>query len=157
MILIVTGVPGTGKSTIAKKLCDKLDLTYVDLGDFARKNGFVKGFDNARDCEIVDETGVCDVLDKMDNIVVDGHFSQFIEGKKVILCIVLRCDVKVLRERLKERGYDSRKIDENVECEIMNVCGNEAFAHGHKILELDTSKLGIDECVSRIRVVLDEE
>ncbi|MHA1397000.1 MAG: hypothetical protein ACTSSF_04775, partial [Candidatus Heimdallarchaeaceae archaeon] len=41
--------------------------------------------------------------------------------KFVLHCIVLKCSIRFLRERLVERGYKSSKIDENVEAEIMEV------------------------------------
>ena len=47
--------------------------------------------------------------------------------------IVVRCDVKTLRRRLKKRKYSEKKIEENVEAEIMETCLIEARELGHKV------------------------
>ena len=39
---------------------------------------------------------------------------------------VLRADTNVLYDRLKKRGYNDRKVNENMECEIMQVVLEEA-------------------------------
>jgi broad-specificity NMP kinase len=41
---------------------------------------------------------------------------------------------------LKKRRYGKNKVKENVECEIFDVCLNEAKEKGHKILVIDTTK-----------------
>ena len=40
--------------------------------------------------------------------------------------IVLMTDNTVLYERLEKRGYEQKKISENVQCEIMQVIAEEA-------------------------------
>ena len=42
------------------------------------------------------------------------------------LVIVLTTDNAILYERLEKRGYDQKKISENVQCEIMAVIVEEA-------------------------------
>ena len=42
------------------------------------------------------------------------------------LVIVLTTDNTILYERLEKRGYDQKKISENVQCEIMAVIVEEA-------------------------------
>ena len=42
MIIIVFGVSGSGKSTIAKGLSDKLDIPYFDADDFHPKENILK-------------------------------------------------------------------------------------------------------------------
>lgn len=48
--------------------------------------------------------------------------------------------MKELKRRLKKRGYHKEKIEENLECEIMDVCLEEAREKGHEPLELDGTK-----------------
>ena len=42
------------------------------------------------------------------------------------LVLVLRADTNVLYDRLKKRGYSDKKVNENMECEIMQVVLDEA-------------------------------
>ena len=37
MIIIVTGTPGTGKTTLSKLLAEKKGFEYLDLNDFSKK------------------------------------------------------------------------------------------------------------------------
>jgi adenylate kinase len=55
------------------------------------------------------------------------------------LCIVTKCNLKELEKRLKKRGYNKAKIRENLDCEIFDVCLNEAMKKGHKIKIFDTT------------------
>ncbi|MCK4895670.1 MAG: hypothetical protein KAS47_02615, partial [Candidatus Heimdallarchaeota archaeon] len=36
-------------------------------------------------------------------------------------CIVLRCSIRLLRQRLIDRSYNAAKVEENIEAEIMEV------------------------------------
>jgi adenylate kinase len=54
--------------------------------------------------------------------------------------VVAKCDIKELNERLKKRKYSQAKIKENLQAEIFNICYNEAFEMGHKIIAIDTTK-----------------
>ncbi|KAI7693349.1 hypothetical protein KC353_g18541, partial [Hortaea werneckii] len=42
------------------------------------------------------------------------------------LCCVIRCDNQMLYDRLKQRNYDDKKLQENMDCEIMEVLLQEA-------------------------------
>ena len=42
-----------------------------------------------------------------------------------LVCVV-RCDNKILYDRLKARGYAEKKLQENLDCEIMEVLVQEA-------------------------------
>ena len=41
--------------------------------------------------------------------------------------MLLRCNNTQLFDRLKERGYAQNKIDENIDCEIMDVLHDEVY------------------------------
>lgn len=64
------------------------------------------------------ETGGC---------IVDHHGSDLFPERWFDLVIVLQCDNTVLYDRLEKRGYTVKKIQENVECEIMQVTLEEAL------------------------------
>jgi adenylate kinase len=126
-VVCVTGTPGTGKTESAKLLASKLGWVYVSLNDIAENKGLYSGYDDERDCRIVDEKKVGAELDKiaeMHNVIAESHYSHVMECDWVI---VLRTKPVELRERLKVRGWKSKKIEENVLAEIMEVCKSEAM------------------------------
>ena len=65
--------------------------------------------------------------------------SYFIDPKYVELAICMKADIKILNQRLKERGYSKQKIQENLECEIFDVCYEEAKEIGHKLFVINTT------------------
>lgn len=58
--------------------------------------------------------------------VVDHHSSDFFPERFFDLVVVLQTDNTLLYDRLQKRGYAERKIQENVQCEIMHVPCEEA-------------------------------
>ena len=58
------------------------------------------------------------------------------------ICFVTRCDLEELYRRLKKKKYPKNKIEENMECEIMEVCLQEAYERKHLLVIVDTTKKG---------------
>lgn len=58
--------------------------------------------------------------------IVDYHGCDFFPEKWFDIVIVLQTDNTVLWERLEKRGYSTKKLQENVQCEIMHVIAEEA-------------------------------
>jgi adenylate kinase len=72
---------------------------------------------------------VCDALeDKMEvgGVIIDYHGCDFFPERWFDIVIVLKTDNTVLWERLEKRGYGTKKLQENVQCEIMHVIAEEA-------------------------------
>ena len=53
-VIIVTGTPGTGKTTLSKKLAKKLDFSYLDVNETIKKYKLSEGYDKKRKTKIVD-------------------------------------------------------------------------------------------------------
>jgi adenylate kinase len=150
MRIIFTGTPGTGKTTVSKMVAKKLGLKYVDGKKIIRKKELREGYDNELKAVIVDEKRLAKEFESFDDCVIDSHLSYFMNPKKVSLCVVLRCDTNELVKRLGKRKYNEEKIRENVQSEIMNVCGNDSFERGHTVLEINTSKRSVKEVVELV-------
>lgn len=58
--------------------------------------------------------------------IVDYHGCDFFPERWFDLVLVLQADTSVLWERLERRGYAAKKVQENVQCEIMHVIVEEA-------------------------------
>jgi len=141
--VLVTGTPSTGKTTVSKALAEEMSCKYIDVKEIIKEQGLNEGYDDKRKCDIVDENKLRKILDNMiENtkgcLVIDSHMSHFSTNKNTV-CIVTRCGIAELEKRMKERDYDEDKIEDNKECEIMEVCENEAFELGHELIIVDTT------------------
>ena len=138
-MIIITGTPGTGKTSVAKEL-RKLNFKIVDFDNEIKKCNLIIGYDKKRKSKIVDEMGLSNCFKKYDKrFVVESHLSHFINPKYVETSVVLKCNPKELRGRLKKKGWNKRKIEENIESELMDICLNESIENGHKPIVIDTT------------------
>lgn len=144
MIICITGTPGTGKTTLAKRLAKKYGLKYVDGNSIIAKYKLSEGYDKLNKCKIVDPKRFSKaILEEHSKtikvsprkiLIVDSHLSHHIPKNKVAFCIVCKCNLKILKKRLKKRGYTDEKIRDNLDAEIFEVCFIEAQQKGHMIL-----------------------
>ncbi len=140
--IIISGTPGTGKTTLSKALCKTLDLELIDVKPLVKQ--LEEGYDQSKRCYIVDEKKLSRAFIKCISDVkklplIDSHMSHFLPRKYTKLCIICRCNLKELKKRLEKKGYHNAKVRENLDCEIFEVCMNEAKEAGHNILVIDTT------------------
>jgi len=143
--IIISGTPGTGKTTVAKRIAREIKGKYVDVNKVIEKYKLAEGYDRKRKSRIVDVKKLSKALIRMikENkkiLVIDSHLSHYIPKEYIKLCVICKCNINELRKRLKKRGYTKEKTEENIEAEIMDVCLNEAKEFGHKIKIIKTSK-----------------
>jgi len=156
-VIIVTGSVGTGKTSLSKKLAKKLNYKYIDVNKLVEKNKISSGYDRKRKCKIIDVKKLNIVLvdlikNSKKNLIIDSHLSHYLPKKYVDLCIVTKCEIKELTKRLKKRRYNKNKMKENVECEIFDICLNEAKDAKHNILVIDTTKaINISEVSPKLK------
>lgn len=143
MIIIVTGTPATGKTTLSKFLSEKKGFEYIDLNQFSKDNGLIVGFDEERDCDIIDESKLTEKIKeytKDKNVVIDSHLSHYISPDIVDQCIVTKCNLRELKTRLEKRGYSFNKVRENLDSDIFDTCMIEASEEGHKVSVIKTDE-----------------
>ena len=110
-----------------------------------------KGYDKKRKCKIIDEEKLARFILKEINylqkkiskkkffaLIIDSHLSHYLSKEHTDLCIVTKCNLKVLERRLKKRGYSKTKIRENLDAEIFRICHNEALEKSHNVIVVDT-------------------
>jgi len=146
-VIIVTGTPGTGKTTIAKKIAKQYRFLYIDVPTLVKEHKLYEAYDKKRKCFVVDTKKFVYVIIKKlvdyrkeKGIIIDSHLAHYLPKKYVDLCIVTKCNLKMLKKRLEKRGYTRNKVRENLDCEIFDVCLTEAKKQRHKILIVDSSK-----------------
>jgi len=123
MNLVITGTPGCGKTTLAKKLGEKLGLRVINEKDFALKNK-IGSFNEENELEIPIkefEKKANAFLKKNDKVIFEGHV--LCEMKlKVDKVLLLTIHPEELEARLEQRGYAPQKIMDNVFCEGIDYC-----------------------------------
>ena len=149
-VICVTGTPGTGKTVIAKKLAKKYGFYYMDVSKTINKYRLSEGYDRRRKTKIVDVKKLNKFLindinkfkkkKKIKGIIIDSHLSHYLPKKYVDVCIVAKCGIKALNNRLKRKKFNKNKIQENLQAEIFDICYNEALQRKHNISVVDTTK-----------------
>jgi adenylate kinase len=127
--IVITGTPGVGKSSHASLLASRTGLKHLEVSKLAKDRGCTDGFDEELQTAIVDEDKLLDAIeDEMHagGNIVDWHACDLFPESWVDLVVVVRCDSTILYDRLKDRGYSAKKIEENLDVEIMQVLLDEA-------------------------------
>ncbi|KAI8877569.1 P-loop containing nucleoside triphosphate hydrolase protein [Backusella circina FSU 941] len=122
--ILVTGTPGTGKTTSSEMIADALGLQHVNVGELVREKKFYEDYLEDLDTHVLDEDKLLDELEeivKEGGKVVDFHTCEIFPERWFDLVLVLRADTSYLYDRMVKRGYNKNKIDENMECEIMQI------------------------------------
>ena len=161
-VILFTGTPAVGKSTIARRLAEELKGVYVDLTTLAEKEHLIVEVDEARHTSVIDEAKMRRKLRNMINqaktdVVIDGHYASAVTPKAAVTNVfVLRRNPVQLREIMRKRGYDDAKQKENLEAEILDVCLFEALSKQEKskVCELDVSGKTADETLDEVLSVL---
>lgn len=146
MKLLITGVPGTGKSLISKKVAEIFNLKYINITEFSKENFEFPLMENEL---VIDEEKIEDSLLGMKNILIDSHIPF-----KADKAIILRCNPKVLLLRLQDRQYSREKIKDNILSEILDysVYATKEIFKEDDIYEVLSE--GVDETMERVVEIL---
>ena len=122
-----------GKSSLCKRLKDLLpadeNVKVINLGEFAKENDFLGDWDDKYESHEIDEDKVLDELEDIiatGNIIIEHHVTDFFPERWFDAVFVLRTDSTKLYDRLLERKYNSKKLEDNVQCEIFQTILDEA-------------------------------
>lgn len=145
-VIVITGTPGVGKSTLAVFLQKKFGWRRLDLHKYYSQ--LSDGYNKKKKCYDLSlpklKKMVLAVRDRDTTpLIIDSHVAHHLPSKIVDLCVVLtQSNLKKLKKRLEQRGYRKSKVRENLDAEIMQVCLAEAREKGHRLLVCDnlTSK-----------------
>ena len=163
-VILITGTPCVGKTTVAKQLAAKLSAEYINLTDYAKTNNLTLGEDKERDTIIIDEEAMQQKIDETinasqnANIVIDGHYASAVTPTKHVAHVfVLRRNPKELKQFMEKCGYTGSKMWENLQAEILDVCLGEAVeVHAGRVCELDVTGKSVEEVVGWVLEVLDK-
>jgi thymidylate kinase len=123
MIILIDGLPGSGKSTILRNLKEK--IKDVCVYEFHSKRKIITegyGFSDGR------ESCVKEIEDKLENFLLN---SRFIDGSEEFEKIKL----ELLKERLNELNREDRIIKEGLFACLIDKCSDEFIENVRKFIE----------------------
>jgi adenylate kinase len=136
----ITGTPGTGKKSISPIVAERLRVECLSLNELANSYHLVKQSSGDVDVGRL-RTKLRRGLPR--DAVAYGHLLPYVlDSRAVSRVVVLRCEPVALKERLRARGYEPKKIVEDVEAELIGVVSSDAFdTFGkEKTWEVDTTR-----------------
>jgi adenylate kinase len=164
-VIMITGTPGVGKTTISQALANQLNGTHINISTLVQQEQLIKSRDTQRDTVIVDDVRLSHRLQQIISnqtkpIILDTHYTiQSSEILDISLVVVIRLDPDELTKRLRARKYQESKIFENVAAEILDVCLLDAVQHfeNHLVTEINATNRDVEEIINIIIKTLEGE
>ena len=176
MIITISGLHGTGKSTIGKIIAEKLDLQYYSTGQAFRDLAKEMNMTLEEFTKYVERNPEIDkkLDDKINqiaqqgNIIIDSQLSGYILQSSADFKILLTCSLETRVKRMAERdniNYEQKlketKLRENSELERFKMLYDSDLGDKedlNKIYDLiiNTETLTIEEIVRKILANLKE-
>jgi len=154
-VIVITGNPGTGKHTIAKKLSEETGRPILDLNRMAIESGIFEKHGSTLDVDVVKLARLVKKMAQKDAIIV-GHLAPYVVSRsQVKFAIVLRKNPYKLIPIYKKRNYTKKKTAENVGSEILGIISYDmARSVGKaKVRQVDASG-SIQDTMRKVRSAL---
>ncbi|MES2154985.1 MAG: adenylate kinase family protein [bacterium] len=133
----LTGTPGVGKTTLAA-VAAAHGWRVVDVKVWARAVGAVVGHDAADEADVIDVDRLATFVQPQPyDVVYEGHLSHLLP---LDAAWVVRCDPRVLAQRLANRGYSPAKLRENLEAEALDIVLQEALDQLPVVIQRDGTR-----------------
>lgn len=158
MIIIVFGLPGTGKSYLARRLADKTGTAWLNTDIVRKEMGKQGQYDAETNNEIYKQLlkSTSEAARENNDVVVDGtfrkkHYRDMFKneaarlGEKVIFVEMKAADETVKERMKKDRRYSEAGYDEY----MMIKDKFEDMKEEHPVLWSDS--LGTDEMVEQLK------
>lgn len=155
-MLVITGNPGVGKHTLAKRLAQSMGMGLLDINEIAKKSGVCKKSGSTLD---VDTGRLAKIIKKMDlkDTIAVGHLAPYVLPKtQVKFALILRKNPYKLIPIYKKRNYTKAKADENAASEILGVTAYDSIkAFGmKKTAQLDMTGLTVKQAEKKAAKII---
>jgi adenylate kinase len=164
-VLIITGTPGAGKSTVSRKLAQRISAKLISIGELVKKERLYTREDKKRDTLVADLSRVSErvkqvIASSTGNVLVEGHYAvDVVHPSWVHRVFVLRRDPEELTKILRKRGYREDKVKENLAAEILDVCLYDAVERCgvKKVCEVNVTGRNTADVAEEIEEILNSE
>ncbi|KAK2955602.1 putative Adenylate kinase isoenzyme 6 like protein [Blattamonas nauphoetae] len=160
MNILVTGTPGTGKTTLCQRLSEQLHLNYLHFGSFARNIPVLQDLWNEQmQCYDLDDEAENMIMDEMEPLmeqgrcIVEHHDARPFPERWFGLVILLRSSTEQLFDRLSSRQYSQEKVQENIQAEIFNICKEQAEESYSPSIILELQSNTLDDFNSNVDLI----
>jgi adenylate kinase len=140
-IIVITGCPGSGKTTIARMLSRKLKANVLSLTDFIIKNKIFEYQNNEKVVDIkklkkILEKEIKKISKKEKFLIVEGHLACDFSISYSAKVIVLRRSLNILKKEMEKRKYSLKKISDNLILEAFDYFGENSKKHYKNVFEI---------------------
>jgi len=166
-IILISGTPCVGKTSVSCRLATELDALHIDLGELVTREKLCSGVDKTRGTLIADNAKVSkrvrEIIEQSGmnrDVIVDGHYAtDVVPAKNVTKIFVLRRDPVELKKLMETRGFKERKLWENLAAEILDTCLYDAVkaVELSKVCEVDVTGKKIESIIDDIVSILDKK
>ncbi|MCE4615385.1 MAG: adenylate kinase family protein [Desulfurococcales archaeon] len=163
MIIIITGTPGTGKTSISTLVSGELECIHIDVSQLVNQMKLGKNDPTGRQTLVLSSPQkviqhIEEVHKKSKCIIIDTHYPSIFSSlaRDVIAVFVLRTHPKTIIKRLARRGWIKNKVIENAEAELIGVIDNEAREQFDCVFSIDTTSKTVSETALLIKKLIDK-
>ncbi len=151
-VIVITGTPGTGKTTISEKAVRKLkNAQLIKANDIVKKKKLFSSY--AKDGSMVVKMNP---LRKEINKMIKESDAEFVIVEGHLLCdmridsdiaIVIREHLGTLLARFKKRSYSRKKIEDNIVTEAIDYCGVNAANNYKRVYEIPSGSSAVKKVI----------
>lgn len=142
MNILITGTPGTGKSSVSKIVAKHFKLKVINEKEFAKKKGIGKFDKKEKELQIPLKSLQKELNSTLakGNVLVEGHLLCEIK-LKVDFAVLLWANPDTLLSRLLKRKYSAVKVFDNVFAEMNGYCKKQLHKNypKSKIIEAESA------------------
>jgi len=163
-MILITGTPCVGKTTVSQQLASKLNALHIDLAELVTRERLTSGVDEKRKTLIANGARLSKRVQQITrqhikdrDIIIDGHYAtDIVSARDITRVFVLRRHPEELKKLLEARGFKGRKLWENLAAEILDVCLYDAIkAAGHdNVCEIDVTGKKTEDVANEIILIL---
>lgn len=162
---MLSGVPGTGKSTLGRMAAGLMQIEFVDLPDIVRSMRLYRSYDRWSRSYVVDLRKVSNAVGsilkgKPSPALLSTHIAFKPRGCEVIKVVVLRRNPLELIQVLEERNYPKKKVAENVSAELIDSLYADFVRRFGKsrVFQMDVTSMPVSGAAERlVRILLSDD